>query len=39
MVLQPILFGVGVAMAALCALPSIRRYYAIPPARHGGDPR
>ena len=30
MVLQPILFGVGIAMAALCALPSIRRYCAAP---------
>jgi hypothetical protein len=38
MVLQPILLGVGVAMVATCAVPSIRRYYAIPPI-HGGDPR
>jgi hypothetical protein len=38
MVLQPILFVVGIAMAALCAVPSIRRYYAVPP-RLGGDER
>ena len=38
MVLQPILLGVGVAMVAICAVPSIRRSYAIPPVP-GGDPR
>jgi hypothetical protein len=30
MVLQPILLGVGVAMVALCASPSLRRYAAVP---------
>ena len=38
MVLQPILLGVGAAMIAICAAPSIRRYTAIP-SQHGGDPR
>ena len=38
MVLQPILLGVGAAMVAICAAPSIRRYTAIAP-HHGGDPR
>jgi hypothetical protein len=38
MVLQPILLGVGAAMVAICAVPSIRRYYAIP-SGHGGDRR
>jgi hypothetical protein len=36
--LQPILLGVGVAMGAICAVPSIRRYCAIP-SGHGGDRR
>jgi len=31
MVLQPLLLCVGAAMVALCAAPSIRRYYAVPP--------
>ena len=39
MVLQPILFVVGIALVALCALPSIRRYYAVPSAQLGGDER
>ena len=37
-VLQPILLGVGVAMVAICATASIRRYTAVP-SPHGGDPR
>jgi len=37
-VLQPVLLGVGAAMVAICAMPSIRRYYAIP-SGHGGDRR
>lgn len=38
MALQPMLLATGAAMAALCGLPSMRRYYAVPPSR-GGDPR
>jgi len=38
MVLQPILLVVGAAMVAICAAPSIRRFYAITPTA-GGDPR
>ena len=38
LVLPPILLGVGAAMVAICAAPSIRRYTAIPP-RHGGVQR
>lgn len=36
MVLQPILLGIGVAMVALCASPSLRRYAAVPPGSSGG---
>ena len=36
MVLQPILLGIGVAMVALCASPSLRRYAAVPPGASGG---
>ena len=35
-VLQPILLGVGVAMVALCASPSLRRYAAVSPGRAAG---
>jgi len=38
MVLQPILLCVGLAMVAICAAPSLRRYCAVPPV-HGDDPR
>ena len=40
--LQPILIGVGLALIALAALPSMRRYAATPGAalgRRGGNPR
>jgi hypothetical protein len=37
MVLQPVLLLVGAAMVAICAVPSIRRYCAIP-SPNGGDP-
>jgi len=33
MVLQPILLAVGAAMVAICAAPSLRRFYEIPPDR------
>jgi hypothetical protein len=40
--LQPILIGLGLALIALAALPSMRRYAAVPGATaraRGGDPR